>query len=279
MPAQTLGHWLARADQARFVVTTREVLGLPGEVVLALPPLPPADGAALFVQRAEAAKPDFQPNAEDQSAIAPLVALLDGLPLAIELAAARVRVMPPRMLLLRMSERFKLLASKGGRLDRQVDAARRVRLVVGPAADRREGGAGATVGVRRRLHARGRRGACSTCRATTTRRGPWMPCTPSSTSPSCASRGDDRFDLLVSVQVYAAEHLQTEGRYPGSGRTGAGLRRSSGTSHGSPRWGRFAPIEGGCADLDNLVDGMPPRGGPRRWSTRPPARSRARGLR
>ena len=117
--AQTLGHWLDRADQARFVVTTREVLGLAGEEVLALPPLPPADGAALFVQRAEAAKPDFQPNAEDQAAIAPLVALLDGLPLAIELAAARVRVMPPRMLLARMSERFKLLASKGGRLDRQ----------------------------------------------------------------------------------------------------------------------------------------------------------------
>ena len=52
---------------------------------------------------------DFQPNAEDQSAIAPLVKLLEGLPLAIELAAARVRVMPPRTLLLRMSERFKLL--------------------------------------------------------------------------------------------------------------------------------------------------------------------------
>ncbi|HET7524829.1 MAG TPA: AAA family ATPase, partial [Burkholderiaceae bacterium] len=53
--AQTVSHWLARADQARFVVTTREVLGLAGEVVLALPPLPPADGAALFLQRANAA--------------------------------------------------------------------------------------------------------------------------------------------------------------------------------------------------------------------------------
>ena len=63
------------------------------------------------MRRAEAAKPGFQPNAEDQSAIGPLVKLLEGLPLAIELAAARVRVMPPRMLLLRMSERFKLLSS------------------------------------------------------------------------------------------------------------------------------------------------------------------------
>ena len=116
---ETLGRWLNRASDARFLVTTREVLGLPGEEILALAPLAPSDAAALFMRRAEAAKPGFQPNAEDQAAIGPLVKLLEGLPLAIELAAARVRVMPPRTLLLRMSERFKLLSSTGGRLDRQ----------------------------------------------------------------------------------------------------------------------------------------------------------------
>ncbi len=116
---ETLGRWLNRASAARFLVTTREVLGLPGEEILALPPLVPSDAAALFVRRAEAAKPGFQPNTEDQAAIGRLVQLLDGLPLAIELAAARVRVMPPRTLLLRMSERFKLLSSAGGRVDRQ----------------------------------------------------------------------------------------------------------------------------------------------------------------
>jgi hypothetical protein len=87
---ETLGCWLNRAHDARFVVTTREVLGLPGEEVVALTPLPPVDAAALFLGRAEAAQPGFQPNAEDQSAITPLVELLEGLPLAIELAAARV---------------------------------------------------------------------------------------------------------------------------------------------------------------------------------------------
>jgi predicted ATPase len=117
---ETLGRWLSRAGDARFLVTTREVLGLPGEEILALAPLASSDAADLFVRRAEAAKPGFQPSAEDQLAIGPLVKLLEGLPLAIELAAARVRVMPPRMLLLRMTERFKLLlSSTGGRLDRQ----------------------------------------------------------------------------------------------------------------------------------------------------------------
>ena len=170
--AQTLGHWLARADQARFVVTTREVLGLAGEVVLALPPLPPADGVALFVQRAEAAKPDFQPIAEDQAAIAPLVALLDGLPLAIELAAARVRVMPPRMLLAAHERAIQAARVQGWPARSPIDAARRLRLVVGPSADRRKGGAGSTLGVRGRLHARSCRRRARPVSTTTMRRGP-----------------------------------------------------------------------------------------------------------
>ena len=116
---ETLGQWLSRASNARFLVTTREVLGLPGEEISALAPLSQSDAALLFMRRAEAAKPGFEPNLEDQSAIGPLVKQLEGLPLAIELAAARVRVMPPRMLLLRMTERFKLLTSAGGRPDRQ----------------------------------------------------------------------------------------------------------------------------------------------------------------
>ena len=62
---------------------------------------------------------DFAPTPGDEAAVAPLVRLLDGLPLAIELAAARVRIMSPRTLLARMSERFKLLATAGGRQDRQ----------------------------------------------------------------------------------------------------------------------------------------------------------------
>lgn len=115
----TLGRWLERAGAARFLVTSREVLGIAGEEAVFLAPMVADDAQVLFLRRAAAARRDFQPSADDLAATAPLVQLLDGLPLAIELAAARVRTLPPRALLARMSERFKLLASSGGRLDRQ----------------------------------------------------------------------------------------------------------------------------------------------------------------
>jgi predicted ATPase/class 3 adenylate cyclase/Tfp pilus assembly protein PilF len=116
---QTVGRWLVAAPRARFLVTTREVLGIPGEHVLSLDPLPASDGATLFMLRASAARVGFQPDAEDKSAIEQLVRLIDGLPLAIELAAARVRVMPPRLLAARLYDRFALASARGGRLDRQ----------------------------------------------------------------------------------------------------------------------------------------------------------------
>ena len=115
----TVGVWLARAPLAKFIVTTREVLGLPGEEVLALPPLPQSDAVSLFVQRARAVSPTFEPGIAEQATLDRLVALLDGLPLAIELAAARTRVLNSAALLARMSERFRLLSSRGGRQDRQ----------------------------------------------------------------------------------------------------------------------------------------------------------------
>ena len=114
----TLGAWLARAPEARFLVTTRELLGIAGETALVLDPLTTADAQALFRHRIRTAGVDSLADGE-QAAIRLLVELLDRLPLAIELAAARVRVMPPSRLLERMGERFRLLAGRGGRLDRQ----------------------------------------------------------------------------------------------------------------------------------------------------------------
>lgn len=115
----TLGRWLDATDEARFVVTTREILGLPDEATLPLPPLTPRDAAALFVARAARARPGYQPTADDLQAIDALVRLLDGLPLATELAAARMRLLSPRTMLERMGERFKLLSSNDRRHPRQ----------------------------------------------------------------------------------------------------------------------------------------------------------------
>ena len=115
----SLGCWLARASAATFLVTSREVLGITGEHTMALSPLPDEEGAELFIRRASAAVGSFSPDAADLPVIEELVRLLDGLPLSIELAAARVCVMTPRTMLSRMGERFKLLATLSGRRDRQ----------------------------------------------------------------------------------------------------------------------------------------------------------------
>ncbi|WP_445182759.1 BTAD domain-containing putative transcriptional regulator [Pseudonocardia sp. Cha107L01] len=75
------------------LATSREALGVEGEQVWPLPPLSVDDATALFVQRARAARPDFHPDHEIEGSVAEICRRLDGLPLAIELAAARMRVM------------------------------------------------------------------------------------------------------------------------------------------------------------------------------------------
>ena len=114
---ETLGRWLDRAGEAAFVVTSREVLGLRGEETLALPPLSEADAVALFEDRARAANDAF--TQATPGPLRELVRLLDRLPLAIELAAARTRLMSVESMLSRMGDRFRLLTSRGGRRTRQ----------------------------------------------------------------------------------------------------------------------------------------------------------------
>jgi predicted ATPase/Flp pilus assembly protein TadD len=248
---ETLGRWLSRTSDARFLVTTREVLGLPGEQIIALAPLAPSEAALLFTRRAEAAKPGFQPNAEDQSAIAPLVKLLEGMPLAIELAAARVRVIPPRMVLLRMSERFKLLSSAGGRLDRQAT----LRAVFDWSWDLLslpEKAALAQLSVFEGGFTL--ESVEAILDLSVFESAPWpMDALQSLVHKSLVSEvSDGRFDLLVSVQEYAAEHLRTEGRYSGSGP--AALLAAE-VRHGAYFAGldEKAAIANGGAELDNLV--------------------------
>jgi predicted ATPase/class 3 adenylate cyclase len=248
---ETLGRWLNVAPEACFLATTREVLGLPGEQTYALAPLPVAEAGELFLQRAHAAKSDLALSAEDWAAVAPLAKLLDGLPLAIELAAARVRVIAPRMLLARMSERFRLLASGGGRHDRQ--ATLRATLdwswdLLAPA----EKSALAQLSVFEGSFAL--EAVEAVIDLTACDDAPWIVDAVSSLVDKSLVRalGAHRFDLLGSVQAYAAEQLVADGRFPGSG---GGARRGAIARHCA--WfaalGPKRAVEDACADLSNLV--------------------------
>ncbi|MEL6346186.1 MAG: winged helix-turn-helix domain-containing protein, partial [Myxococcota bacterium] len=109
--------WLAQAPQARWIVTSRARLGLADEMLLPVKPLPRDPCVALFQARAAAAGAQLDGSDEERDAICVLVERLDRLPLAVELAAARARLLSPSQLLARMSERFSMLRapSRSGR--------------------------------------------------------------------------------------------------------------------------------------------------------------------
>ncbi len=120
---------LEACDQLKVLVTSRAVLRVYGEFDYAVPPLPVPSATrqisiaqlaacpsiALFLQRAAAVKPDFALTPEIAGAVSEICARLDGLPLAIELAAARVRTLTPAAMLQRLQSRFDLLT--GGARD------------------------------------------------------------------------------------------------------------------------------------------------------------------
>ena len=115
--ARELGELLSGCPSLKMLVTSREVLHLSGEHILVVPAmaipdpqvtlsteqLAQFDGVQLFIERARAAKPNFALTPQNGRVIAEICARLDGLPLAIELAAARVKLLPPEALLERLS--------------------------------------------------------------------------------------------------------------------------------------------------------------------------------
>jgi len=127
--APTVAELLAMAPNLKILVTSRAALHVYGEhefpvPALAVPDLrcmPPVEvlsqypAVALFVQRAVAAKPDFELNRQNAPAVTEICTRLDGLPLAIELAAARVKVLSPSSMLTRLASRLQLLT--GGARD------------------------------------------------------------------------------------------------------------------------------------------------------------------
>ncbi|HYV01445.1 MAG TPA: adenylate/guanylate cyclase domain-containing protein [Actinomycetota bacterium] len=127
--APDVGDILAASPGVNVLATSREALHLHGEREYPIPPLelpdpahlPPFEALSqyeavvLFVERARAVRPDFSVTNENAPAVAEICARLDGLPLAIELAAARVKLLPPEAILKRLEHRLALLA--GGARD------------------------------------------------------------------------------------------------------------------------------------------------------------------
>jgi predicted ATPase len=123
--APLLTDLLASCANLKLLVTSRAVLRVSGEHDFDVPPLAVptrtrrisvpdlarSPAVALFMQRATAVKPDFALTPDNAAAIAEICARLDGLPLAIELAAARVRMLTPAAMLQRLESRFELLTS------------------------------------------------------------------------------------------------------------------------------------------------------------------------
>jgi predicted ATPase/DNA-binding SARP family transcriptional activator len=109
--APELAELLGQAPNLKLLVTSRELLHLAGEQGYPVPPLTDPEAERLFLERAQATRPSFRPNEH----VPAICRRLDNLPLALELAAARVTVLSPQALLARLEQRLPLLT--GGPLD------------------------------------------------------------------------------------------------------------------------------------------------------------------
>ncbi len=123
LAAPQISELIAACPYLKVLVTSRAVLHIRGEHEFPVPPLALPDlghlpdsetlsqyaAAALFLERARASKPDFQLNPANNRTIAEICVRLDGLPLAIELAAVRIKLLPPQALLTRLEHRLQVL--------------------------------------------------------------------------------------------------------------------------------------------------------------------------
>jgi predicted ATPase/class 3 adenylate cyclase len=115
--APALSGLLGSAPGVNLLVTSRTPLRVAGERTYSVPPLIESESVNLFVERAQAADAEFAVTDENARDVAEICARLDGLPLAIELAAPRVRVLSPAALLRRLDDRLKLLTGGAHDLD------------------------------------------------------------------------------------------------------------------------------------------------------------------
>ncbi|MBT2206734.1 BTAD domain-containing putative transcriptional regulator [Actinomadura sp. NEAU-AAG7] len=187
--AELAAHLLREVPGLRILATGQEPLGISGERLWPVPPLDPPDAERLFVARVAAAVPGYAPSPSERAAITAICRSLDGLPLALELAASRVRALGVHELAGRLDDRFRLLVA--GRRDAPARQ-RTLRAMIDwsweplPAAER-------TVLRRLAVHADG--------------------CTLEAAEAVCAQDGLDVLDVLARLVDRSLVVRTEEGRY------------------------------------------------------------------
>ncbi|MFL6245352.1 MAG: BTAD domain-containing putative transcriptional regulator [Thermoanaerobaculia bacterium] len=101
---------LLRCPKLRILATSREPLGIAGERLWPVPPIAPEEAVQLFAERAIASDPSFALSEENSGKVAEICRRLDGIPLAIELAAARIRVLSPEQIAAKLEDSFAILS-------------------------------------------------------------------------------------------------------------------------------------------------------------------------
>ncbi len=107
--AQLADDLLHQCPRLKIIASSREALGIAGEVAYRIPSLEDSEAVQLFVDRAQAVHPKFQLSEQNGPAITRICSRLDGIPLAIELAAARVKLLSADQIAARLDDRFRLL--------------------------------------------------------------------------------------------------------------------------------------------------------------------------
>lgn len=107
--AKVADQLLHECPHLKIIASSREALGVDGETIYRVPSLKDDEATRLFVERATKAEPRFRLTDENASFVAQICSRLDGIPLAVELAAARVKLLTPEQIAARLDDRFKLL--------------------------------------------------------------------------------------------------------------------------------------------------------------------------
>ncbi len=207
--AALAGPVLAEVPGARVLVTSQEALGIPGEVVRPVPPLERAGAMELFVERAAAAVPGFTLGTDNEAAVSTICRRLDGIPLALELVAPRLRALSPEQLAEHLADRFTLPAARG----RGLPARQRTLRAMLDWSWELLGEGERTVLRRLAVHADG----CTLSAAKVVCAGPDLPAgqvldlLSRLVDRSLVVRDSGRFRLLESVAAYSLERLAEAG--------------------------------------------------------------------